>query len=263
MPEPEPEPEPEVEGLPSKRALAAQAKAAHAEAKAARSEVNAAAAASESIGSVHSELLKVSERVRSVLAGHTPVPDKSICPVVHTPEHLAKNIAALARVSAEDTVLDLGCGDGRVVCNVAQACGCRGFGVDIRDECVESALARAAALPEPARSRVSFSLGDFCAMRADAAAPQPPGGLGGVTVIFTYLLPRPMERLDALLRSAVLQLGVRLVTFMAHPTGKEWSGPEFDRRKDLLGELRLWERAGEEPPDNPRWQTDAPGRRFL
>lgn len=89
----------------------------------------------------------------------------------------------------------------------------------------------------------SFSLTDFQKMRAGVDAPTLPAGLAEVTVIFTYLLPEPMRILNDLLQTAVLDQGVRLVTFMAHPQGEVWADlGVIANSRDLLGELQLWER---------------------
>ena len=174
---------------------------------------------------------------------YNDLPNGCICPVVSTPEFLAQNVARLARISSNDAFLDLGCGDGRVVANIAQICGCRAFGIDIRPECIESSRARARATGPAVAELCEFHLGDFQTMRAGVDAAAPPAGMGGVTVAFSYLLPEPMRVLDSLLMQAVLQQGCRLVTFMAHPQGKRWRDPKrVQNSRDLLGELQLWER---------------------
>ena len=50
-------------------------------------------------------------------------PAESVCPVVRSPESLSEHVAALAAVGPADVVLDLGCGDGRVVVNLARLTG--------------------------------------------------------------------------------------------------------------------------------------------
>ena len=49
--------------------------------------------------------------------------------------------ARLAGVSAEDLVLDLGCGNGTVLALLAEAFGCRGLGIDCRPEAILAARA--------------------------------------------------------------------------------------------------------------------------
>ena len=49
----------------------------------------------------------------------------------------------LARLSSDDVVYDLGCGDGRIVIAAAQMYGARGVGVDIEPARIEEANANA------------------------------------------------------------------------------------------------------------------------
>jgi hypothetical protein len=52
-------------------------------------------------------------------------------------------------------------------------------------------------------------------------------------------LPEPIEELEQLLLSAVLEHGIRLLTFVAHPQGTRWAQPSIRRTDDLFGVLRL------------------------
>jgi ribosomal protein L11 methylase PrmA len=53
-----------------------------------------------------------------------------------TPQPVVEAMLTLAKVSAEDTVYDVGCGDGRVVITAALTFGARGVGIDIERWCV-------------------------------------------------------------------------------------------------------------------------------
>ena len=136
--------------------------------------------------------LSQTEKTLERLEDEVP-PDGCILPVVHTPDCMFDSIARLARLDANTTFLDLGCGDGRVVDGVCKIAGCRGIGVDIRMECVTAARER---FPERA-----FHEGDFCAM-VEGAGP-PPTGLEGVDACYAHLLPTTFAVLDARLLAAV------------------------------------------------------------
>jgi SAM-dependent methyltransferase len=58
---------------------------------------------------------------------------------VPTPNEVVSAMLRMARVSAKDTVYDLGCGDGRIVITAAQKFGARGVGIDIDPERVREA----------------------------------------------------------------------------------------------------------------------------
>jgi SAM-dependent methyltransferase len=57
-----------------------------------------------------------------------PIPE---VPYVPTPEEVVVEMLKMARVTQNDMVYDLGCGDGRIVITAAKLFGARGVGVDI------------------------------------------------------------------------------------------------------------------------------------
>ncbi len=59
---------------------------------------------------------------------------------VGTPYDVVSRMIKLAGVKKEDTVYDLGCGDGRIIILAAEKYGCRGIGFDIDPERVSAAL---------------------------------------------------------------------------------------------------------------------------
>lgn len=58
-----------------------------------------------------------------------------------TPQPVVEQMLTLAGVTKDDTVFDLGCGDGRIVVTAAKKFGARGVGVDIAPLAVERSLA--------------------------------------------------------------------------------------------------------------------------
>ncbi|HJZ58987.1 MAG TPA: PQQ-binding-like beta-propeller repeat protein [Gemmataceae bacterium] len=61
---------------------------------------------------------------------------------VPTPPDVVEKMLEVAKVTADDVVVDLGCGDGRIVVTAAKKYGCRAVGYDLDPECVR--LSRAA-----------------------------------------------------------------------------------------------------------------------
>jgi SAM-dependent methyltransferase len=55
---------------------------------------------------------------------------------VPTPQDVVEKMLELAKVRKTDTVVDLGCGDGRIVVTAARQYGCKAIGYDIDPECV-------------------------------------------------------------------------------------------------------------------------------
>ena len=104
----------------------------------------------------------------------------------------------MAEVRPEDTVYDLGSGDGRLVIEAALRYGARGVGVEREAKLVE--LARDRARRAGVADRVRFTQDDL--FNTD---------MRGATVVTLYLLPRMMEQLQPKLR-AELPPGARIVS---------------------------------------------------
>jgi hypothetical protein len=118
-------------------------------------------------------------------------------PFVTTPDDVVERMLALAGTGAEDFVIDLGSGDGRIVIAAARKFGARGIGLDIDAQLV--ARARENARRAGVEGRAAFEQRDV--LDADLAR---------ATVVTIYLLPFLVERLQPkLLRE--LRPGARIV----------------------------------------------------
>jgi SAM-dependent methyltransferase len=60
---------------------------------------------------------------------------------VPTPHRVVRRMLKLAKVTKDDVVYDLGCGDGRIVVAAAKTYGCKAFGFDINPKRVKASLA--------------------------------------------------------------------------------------------------------------------------
>ena len=105
-------------------------------------------------------------------------------PFITTPDEIVVRMLEMAGTRADDTVLDLGSGDGRIVIAAARRFGARGLGIELDGALVEKsrANARAAGVEE----RVRFEQGDV--LVADIAR---------ASVVTVYLLPALMGKLQA------------------------------------------------------------------
>jgi trans-aconitate methyltransferase len=123
---------------------------------------------------------------------------ESAAPFVATPWSIVDEILTLAEVGAGDFVIDLGCGDGRLVVSAVARYGARGgYGMDIDPALVRLANdnARAAGVAD----RVRFEERDLFVADVSAAS-----------VVTVYLLPKVMARLERKLL-AELAPGTRVV----------------------------------------------------
>jgi hypothetical protein len=114
-----------------------------------------------------------------------------------TPEATVQRLLELARVTADDFVMDLGSGDGRIVMAAAKHFGARGLGIDIDAALVEKSNAEAKR--QKLAGRVRFETGDVIAADISRAS-----------VVTLFLLPQLMARVQPkLLRE--LKPGARIV----------------------------------------------------
>ena len=119
-------------------------------------------------------------------------------PYVPTPWVIVDEMMKLADIRGDDTVYDLGSGDGRLVITAAKRFGARGVGVELDTELVE--MARIGAKHEGVAERVKFVQGDL--FEAD---------IKDASVVMLYLLPHFVTRLAPRLREE-LRPGARIVS---------------------------------------------------
>ncbi|HET9478619.1 MAG TPA: class I SAM-dependent methyltransferase, partial [Pyrinomonadaceae bacterium] len=124
---------------------------------------------------------------------------KKDVPYVPTPQNVVDEMLKLAKVTKDDVVYDLGCGDGRLVITAVKKFNAkRGFGVDIDPQRIteSNANAKAAGVTD----RVEFAVQDL--FQTD---------LKDATVVTLYLLPEVNLRLRPKLLNE-LQPGTRVVS---------------------------------------------------
>jgi protein-L-isoaspartate O-methyltransferase len=119
-------------------------------------------------------------------------------PFITTPPEVVARMLQIAGTGPQDTVIDLGSGDGRIVIAAARAHGARGLGIELDTALVAKARdnARSAGVAERAR----FEEGD--ALKADFSQ---------ASVVTIYLLPFLLDQLQPRLL-AQLRPGARVVT---------------------------------------------------
>lgn len=144
-------------------------------------------------------------------------------PYVPTPAVIVEAMLKLGRIQPADFVIDLGCGDGRIVVMAAEKFGARGLGYDLNPERISEANdnARKAQVTE----RVKFVVKNLFEAEVRQA-----------TLVTLYLLPDVNLRLrPRLLRE--LKTGTRIVSH-SFDMG-EWKP---DQKLELNGKtLYLWE----------------------
>jgi SAM-dependent methyltransferase len=117
---------------------------------------------------------------------------------VPTPNEVVDKMLEVAKVTANDIVYDLGCGDGRIPITAAQRYGARGVGIDIDPQRIRESLENAK--NAKVEDKVRFIEGDLFEANISEA-----------TVVTLYLLTSLNEKLrPKLLRD--LKPGTRVVS---------------------------------------------------
>ena len=149
-------------------------------------------------------------------------PVKNAGPYVPSPQSVVADMLRYADVGAQDFLIDLGSGDGRIVLTAAKVFGARGFGVEIKDDLVKKA--NEAAQQEGVADRVKFLKQDL--FKTDVSQ---------ATVITMYLLPDTVNLLkDKFLNE--LRPGTRIVSHDYPLTG--WI-PEKYVQMDLEDKVQI------------------------
>ena len=128
---------------------------------------------------------------------HTSSSDRP-APFVPTPMPVVEKMLELAHVTRDDTVYDLGSGDGRIVIMAAQKFGAQAVGIEMDDDLYKQSSARIAELGLEKRARILHANMYETDMRP-------------ATVVTLYLLTMVNERLRPLLEKQ-LRSGARVVS---------------------------------------------------
>lgn len=149
-----------------------------------------------------------------------------------------RRLARMAGLGPADTVLDVGCGVGGAVRQVAAECGCRAVGLNVSAVQLRTAVS----LPSPAAGRIGYLLGD---------AQRIPARDGAFTCAWTFNMFYHLPHRPGALREMhrVLARGGRLafddwvLTDAAGPADRaelrrHWSSPEWMTDAELLDALR-------------------------
>lgn len=157
----------------------------------------------------------------------------SVCPLVRSPDTLVDLALKMARVSSQDLLVDLGCGEGQVLTRAAATCGarCVGFEIDPTN------IARSRAAARKANVSDKVQVVEFDLMKA---AEHPV--FGAASVVYAYLIPNVIKHLEPMLRAAV-ENGKRVLLYC---TTGFWAAPGNligdlpPMGEDMMGMLRLY-----------------------
>ncbi len=162
-------------------------------------------------------------------------PQESLAPFVPTPQDVVDRMLALAEITPQDTVYDLGCGDGRIVITAAKKYGAHGVGFDIDPQRIKESTENAHTAGVD--NLVSFKQQDVMTVDVSPA-----------TVVTLYLLTASNLKLRPLLTKE-LKPGARIVSHMF--SMGDWEPTKVDNFTNQEGfprTLYLWKADGKYRP---------------
>jgi SAM-dependent methyltransferase len=149
---------------------------------------------------------------------------------VPTPVEVVDKMLEVAKVTKDDVVYDLGCGDGRIVCAAARKYGCKAVGFDLDPERIKDSEANKAKEKKEVRVLITFHKKDI--FKVD---------LSKATVVMLYLRPHLNVQLIPQLQK--LKAGSRIVSHswdMKGVTPDKGYPIKVKKRDGYTREVYLW-----------------------
>ena len=165
-----------------------------------------------------------------------PAAPQKLVPYVPTAHEVVDRMLALAEVTKDDVVFDLGSGDGRIPIAAAKKYGAKGVGLDIDPDRIKESWVNAKAAGVV--KLVDFREQDV--LKAD---------ISEATVVTLYLLSSFNAQLRPILTKQ-LRPGTRIVSH-AFSMGPTWPADKIDRFTTSTGDettLYLWKADGKMRP---------------
>lgn len=140
-------------------------------------------------------------------------PDSPWSPWWRTNRKVAEAIVKVANITKDDSLYDLGCGDGTALITAAKLKGAHGIGIEIDPSRV--AIAKFRVLVGGLHDKLTIKKGDLFAEDISQAS-----------VVIVYLIPKTLNRLEEKFRTE-LKPGTRIVSYVYPIT----YFPEIERDK--------------------------------
>ncbi|KAL7717520.1 Methyltransferase domain-containing protein [Entamoeba marina] len=86
-------------------------------------------------------------------------PAGQLIPFISSPPQMCLNVVEMLHVKETETVIDLGCGDGRIVFAAVENINCKGIGVDINEDLIQGCNEEA--IKKGITDKVMFKVDDF------------------------------------------------------------------------------------------------------
>lgn len=160
--------------------------------------------------------------------------DRSLAPFSPCAATRIPHIFAAARLTSQDVLYDLGCGDGRILHEAASRYGCRCVGVEVDEACLKDCRAGGELLEETSQALFRWQLADMSELSDDFFATGAlPGGaesLPPATVVLIFITGHGLVKLADWLHRAwkAAPQGVRILTCVeALDTARDYNDGVF------------------------------------
>jgi len=152
-----------------------------------------------------------------------------LAPFNPSSDQIQEKALELLKLSADDVLFDLGCGDGRLLCSAAEKCpGLRCVGVEVDPVFATRAKERAEKLPSDVRSRIDIRLEDVLKIPMTTDGTNKPTRetsvseltlLDDAMALYLFVLPKGIVKLMPILNALVEKRNrdckrIRILTYM-------------------------------------------------
>ena len=133
-------------------------------------------------------------------------PKEQLVPFVPSTNYTAENVVKMLKINSDDSLIDLGCGDGRILFKAVEMKNCKGIGIDINKNLIEECKERVK--KENLFDKLQFYVDDFSRDNFD---------FYGCNCICFYLVPKVMKLFEDKIKNYIREKKDRRVVSIRFP----------------------------------------------
>ena len=133
-------------------------------------------------------------------------PKDQLVPFVPSTNLTAEKVVELLKINENDKIIDLGCGDGRIVFKAVEMKNCSGIGIDINKDLIDECNKKV--IKEKLENKLSFYVGDFSRDNFD---------FYNCNCICFYLVPKILKIIENKIKNYIRQNRNRRVVSIRFP----------------------------------------------
>ena len=133
-------------------------------------------------------------------------PKEQLVPFVPSSNYTAKKVVEFLNINENDRIIDLGCGDGRILFKAVQMKNCKGIGIDINQKLIDECKERVE--KENLNNKLQFFVDDFSRDNFD---------FYGCNCISFYLVPKILKMIEDKIKNYIREKKDRRVVSIKFP----------------------------------------------